>query len=506
MNLILKIAWRNILRHKGKSLVIGLILFIGSFLMTLGNGVITGMDNGIQANIINSFMGHLVLVSERQKSDNVFFDLYGKAVAPINNFERIKPFLAQEGSVAEFIPVGKNMAMALNEESDMIGVYLLGVDFKEYQRMFPGNMSVVEGRFLEGRERGVLFTSFTRKYYYDYTNIWLLPEGGAVVEKNLSPEALENKNELITKSTAVFLGANEDNSTTDVRVGIKGVIQHKALNTFWGHFLLLDIESYRECLGYFSASSDTGAISDEKQTLLSMDNDNLDNIFGDQDVVVADKKEPASDIVFERSRVVETPVDLEKGTYNMILVKVKDSSDLDRLAASLEKKLKVQGLGLRVLTWKKASGMIGSLAVLIKGFLFGFVAFLFLVAVIIIMNTLSMAALERVTEIGMMRAVGAQKGFISGMFVGETAILSTIFGGLGIVVGVITVFVLPFFHITTENDMVQILYGGDTLSPILDGRDILVTIAQLLFVTVLSVIFPVNIAKNITPLDAISRE
>ncbi len=93
MGLILKIAWRNILRHKGKSLVVGLILFIGSFLMTLGNGVITGMDKGIQANIINSFMGHLVLVSEKQKSDNVFFDLYGKAVAPINNFSQIKPFL-----------------------------------------------------------------------------------------------------------------------------------------------------------------------------------------------------------------------------------------------------------------------------------------------------------------------------------------------------------------------------------------------------------------------------
>ena len=54
-------------------------------------------------------------------------------------------------------------------------------------------------------------------------------------------------------------------------------------------------------------------------------------------------------------------------------------------------------------------------------------------AIIIIVNTLSMAAIERTSEIGMMRAVGARKGFIRLMFLGETAALSAIFGGAGIV-------------------------------------------------------------------------
>ena len=31
MNLIIKISWRNIMRHKGKSIVIGVILFLGHF-------------------------------------------------------------------------------------------------------------------------------------------------------------------------------------------------------------------------------------------------------------------------------------------------------------------------------------------------------------------------------------------------------------------------------------------------------------------------------------------
>ena len=41
MNLIIKISWRNIMRHKGKSIVIRVILFLGALLMTVGNGVIS---------------------------------------------------------------------------------------------------------------------------------------------------------------------------------------------------------------------------------------------------------------------------------------------------------------------------------------------------------------------------------------------------------------------------------------------------------------------------------
>ena len=64
MRLIFLISWRNLWRHRGKSLVIGVILFIGAFLMTVGNGVITGMDIGISKNVVNTFMGDLVLTED----------------------------------------------------------------------------------------------------------------------------------------------------------------------------------------------------------------------------------------------------------------------------------------------------------------------------------------------------------------------------------------------------------------------------------------------------------
>ncbi len=165
-----------------------------------------------------------------------------------------------------------------------------------------------------------------------------------------------------------------------------------------------------------------------------------------------------------------------------------------------------KNLGVRAITWKKAMGTIGSMAVLIKSALFTFVMFLFFVAIIIIVNTLSMAALERTSEIGMMRAVGARKSFIRMMFLGETCMLSFVFGGAGILCGMIAVKIISLLHFTSNNDMVQLLFGGDTFHPLLTVSDTVLAIIQLSLVTIIAVLYPIKVASNITPLDAISRD
>ncbi|MBN2143246.1 MAG: FtsX-like permease family protein, partial [Candidatus Aureabacteria bacterium] len=487
MQLILKIAWRNIWRHKGKSLVIGTILFLGALLMTIGNGIIAGMEKGLQDNIINGFLGDVVIVSDKQKSDNILFEFYGKAVEPIHNYPDIKKVLDGETFVEKFLPAGKNMAMGLNEEGDPTWVYLLGVDFTQYEKMFPDNLTLIEGRLFKPKEKGILVPVFARNEYYNFTNLWLLPEGGTIIEENLSREAKENKTDLKTSSNGVFLGYNNENSTTDVRVGIKGIIKYRALNTFWGHFMIMDIESYRECMGYFAASEIMEVLPENKKKLLNLDNDDLDSSFEDEKMFTENMTaahETETPVITKS--VVEKPLNLESGTYNLVLLKLNKNVPLDEAVKRLNRLLEENNLHARAITWKKASGMIGSLSVLIKGFLFGFVMFLFLVAIMIIVNTLTMAALERTSEIGMMRAVGAQKNFIRLMFMGETGILSAFFGGFGIIIGILLVAVLPVFQITTQNDMLQLLYGGDTLRPFLNTWDILITIIQLISVSLLA--------------------
>ena len=96
MGLIIKIAWRNIQRHRGKSFVVGIILFLGALVMTVGNGVVSSMEKGLRENIMNRFTGQIVIMSNKQEQDNVIFTPMGKDVEVITGYEKIRKVLSSQ--------------------------------------------------------------------------------------------------------------------------------------------------------------------------------------------------------------------------------------------------------------------------------------------------------------------------------------------------------------------------------------------------------------------------
>ena len=503
MKLILTIAWRNIFRHKGKSLVIGAILFTGAFLMTLGNGVVTGMAKGIEKNIINGFMGDIVLISDEQKSDNILLPILGASIEPITTYKEIKGVLAAQPYIKRYLPVGKNLAMLLDESASAPGfAYLIGADLKDYRAMFPDNFKVIEGTYPAEGERAILIPTFARNEFYNYYNIWFLPQGGGIVKANLKKEALENLKTLVVSSSVVMMGMTSGiNATSDIRFPIKGIVEYGALNQIFGHFCIVDIESYRECLGYFTAADMAAQVPKEEKKLLGMEGADLDSMFGSEELVGADPKHKV--MLPAPKAEAKTAGD---GVYNAVFIKLNDGVAYKDALAALNKALAEQKTGVRAVPWNKASGPIGSMALIIKAALFLFVTLLFCVAVIIIVNTLTMAALERTSEIGMMRAVGARKSFIAGMFLGETGVLAAVFGGAGIAAGIVAVRLIPLLRISTTNDILQLLYGGNYFHPLLSVSGVLLTALQLLAVTVVAAVYPIKVARGITPLDAVTRD
>lgn len=502
MKLTLTIAWRNILRHKGKSLVIGIILFTGAFLMTVGNGVISGMAAGIEKNIIDGFMGDLVVVSDRQKSDNILLEVMGRSIEPIANFGEIEPVLKAQPFVRRYMPAGKNLAMFLNaDDSTPAFIYLIGVDFGAYRKMFPDNFSVIEGTFPAPGSRALLLPTHEREELYNYTGTWFVSEGGGVVRENLRKEALAGLASLRVSSSVVLMGMTSGiNSTSDLRFPVSGIIKYHALDQIFGHFAVVDLDSYRECLGYFTDADMSARVPMEGKRLLSLEGPDLDSLFsGDQLSAGAAPAGPEPAAAPEPARRVS-------GVYNLVFVRLVPGADRDAALAKLNAALSAAKTGARAVPWNKASGPIGGMALIIKGALFLFVTLLFCVAVIIIVNTLTMSALERSAEIGMMRAVGARRTFIAGMFFGETGILSFLFGGLGILAGVLAVRLIPLLRISTENDLLQLLYGGASFHPLLSMSGVLLTVLQLAGVTVAAALYPMRVAVGITPLDAVSRD
>ncbi len=343
MNLLLKIAWRNILRHKGKSLVIGVILFIGALLMTLGNGVITGMDAGIRKNVVNTFMGDIVLISDKQKSDNIFFNMMGTSIEPVTTYKEIKEVLKSQGYIDRFLPAGENTVMILKEDENSPSfAYLMGVDFNQYQKMFPDNMKPIEGRLLNPAEKNSILvpTHIRNEHIYTAMDIWVIPEGGKIVKENLTKEASENMQSLVVSTSIVMMGLSSgSNTSTDIRFGVKGIVKYNALNSIFGHFCVTDIESYRNCLGYFSAGDQAVEVPKEEQKLLNMGSGDIDSMFGSEQIIVPNAHNKAVELKQKPQSGQTKDLGIEDGVYNLVFIKLKNGVSYSYALGMLNKAL-----------------------------------------------------------------------------------------------------------------------------------------------------------------------
>lgn len=500
MRLLLVLCARNLLRHRGRSVVVGAILFLGALVMTVGNGVLSGMENGLRENIRDGFLGDVVVASSAQRSDNVLMGVMGKGIERLDRYPEIRAHLERDPIIQAFAPVGKNMAMVLNEDDGYPSfAYLLGVDWPSYRKVFPNRLRALEGAREPSGTPWALLPSTARDMSFEQMGEWFVAKPGIVVESTLVDAAKERRATLRTRDELVLMGFSGDNSTSDVRLPVQGVVRYHALNKIWGWFVLVDIESYRRSQGYLS-SSEKVVLDSGRARLMDLEEGGLDALFGNDDAGAATP--PMTETVSTAASAGST----DDAAWNLVLARLKPGADPAREAARIDSSLKAAGLPARAIVWNKAAGPIGGMAVLIKGALFVFVALLFVVAAIIVMNTLSMAAMERAAEIGMMRAIGASRNFVRLLFAGETAILAATFGGAGILAGALVVVLLRSLHLHTDNDFLQMAYGGETFRPVLTLLDWGLAVLQLVGTSATALVYPMAQAANITPLEAIQRD
>lgn len=507
MDLAFKIAWRNIWKHQGKSLVIGIILFFGAWLMTVGNGMISGMEKGMSENIVNLFTGDIVVISDEQEKDDVLYNATGKPLKVIKNVAAAKKVLDEAELIEEYLPATAGMVFVLNSSIDMGWILLLGVDIQRYLQIFPESFTVKEGHLFKPGEQGVLIPEKAREEMYNSMDFWVQPEGTHVNPEGLPVEVRKDAGSLEIRNDLVFMGLSESNSSIDIRVPVKGIIDYKALSGFWGNYGIVDIDSFREAHQYVTGAEAQVEIAKEKRDLL--ESNALDNLFGSEMVVKSAVLSQHEITVAEIQAQTQKSIpkyNPDGGSYNLAFIKLKKGVSQKEALWQLNDTFKQNQLNIRAVSWKDALGAFGNMAMVIKGALNLFIMFIFFVAIIVIVNTLSMTALERSSEIAMMRAIGAKKGFLRKMFIYETGILSFFFGGIGVVTGIISIFLINGADISTSHVLLQMVYGGNHLNPVFTFGDLMLGMIELGIVTLLSVLYPLTIVGKIVPLDAIARE
>lgn len=131
------------------------------------------------------------------------------------------------------------------------------------------------------------------------------------------------------------------------------------------------------------------------------------------------------------------------------------------------------------------------------------VMILMILVAIGIMNTLWIAIRERTREIGTMRAIGAQKGMISKMFLLEAAILGVGATTLGAVSAVFLAYAINKSGVVIPSEAFQLFTMSETLNVLVRPKTVVFAIGLLTTFTTLSALYPAYRAAKLKPITAI---
>jgi len=208
-----------------------------------------------------------------------------------------------------------------------------------------------------------------------------------------------------------------------------------------------------------------------------------------------------------RSRVFP-PDEVKKGVVLNAAVILKDPSPkkIRETMAAIEAQGAKDGLTLKAIDWQQAAGLIGQFVNVIRMVLYVAILIIFLIALVIINNALVMATLERVKEIGTLRAIGAQRRFILAMLVIEAIVIGIIFGGLGAGLGAIAVSIVGKIGIPAKSDVWFFFFSGPRLHPFIGTSNIIAAFLIVLLVSAFSSFYPAWLAMRVTPRQAMAEE
>jgi putative ABC transport system permease protein len=173
------------------------------------------------------------------------------------------------------------------------------------------------------------------------------------------------------------------------------------------------------------------------------------------------------------------------------------------LAASLNSRFEREGINAVAFGWEEMGGpFIGGM--LITRFIARIMDLVMaLIVAAGVMNTALMAVFERTREIGTLRAVGARRSRILGIFLLEALLLGAVGAAGGAVGGAGLVVFFGRAGIPAFSEAQRYSYGGDYLYPALNPADVISVPAVMMVVCLIAAIGPAVMASRRRPADAL---
>ncbi len=512
MPVIWRIAFRNIWEHKAKSFIIGTLIALGVVIIVLGNALIDSAEAGLRKQYIESFTGDAMIHGPSDNVVSVFGleSMDGEMEVPtIPDFERTLELVKADPGVAKYSSMSiayGSLALDADElpdadgsENNMSGFALVyGVDPATYFDMFS-TIKLVEGGFLKPGAQGAMVNrqqlDRLEKRYGKKVGV-----GDKILINGFGTEGMK-----IREVEIVGVYSMGEQKGASVTIGSDGA----SAETEQGPpTVYTDVDTAR-VLGGLTLGADIATELKPEETALLASED-LDSLFG-EDLVDSSAPVKAVDLEGLAKSLGDTSKreELNKadtGAWNFIFVRLKNSDAAPAFIAATTAKLADAGIDARVTNWQGAAGSAGKFAYYIRAIFIIAIIIVSIVAVIIMMNTLVVSVIERTGEIGTMRALGAQRGYIRKMFLAETLALTIFFGLVGSALAMASAWILNALGIQAGNSIVELLFGGEVLHLVPRVGSFVSTIIMVFFVGYLAHLYPVSVALKIEPVRAMQTE
>ncbi len=511
MKEIFKLALRNLKEHKSKTVIIALFVLFGVAIVIMGNSFLESVNRGLEKDFRANVTGDIAISIKPEKGTAI--DVFGVSSTTFNgdipqigalpDLEKVEQILDETSGIKKrskmisaqvLLAKGAEVDLSAFNENDDLGLMDIPVSMmfagenETFWNLFP-DLKMIDGRYpAPGTNEIIVDTRVLagfKKLYKEEVNL-----GDTVLLLGA------NSNGIIREGVVVgfFKPANEYSAMFQSLYCNPELARSFADLTYGSSFkeelpdsidLSLSEMSEDDMFGSFDDDDMFGGIDDDISILGSTDD--FDSILGDTTL---------------RDELNKT----DDGSWHFVLAKLDNPSADKKMVAALQKRFDDEGINVQVMDWKKAamsySGTVEGI-----GFIFNLLIIILAVVVfIIIMNTMTVSVIERTSEIGTMRAIGAEKKFVKRLFYSEAIILTTFSSLIGIVFAFICMGIFNSLNIAITNEIAKMILGGGLLHFTPTLKIILMTVIIAVAGSVISNNYPVKSALKITPLKALSKE
>lgn len=208
--------------------------------------------------------------------------------------------------------------------------------------------------------------------------------------------------------------------------------------------------------------------------------------------------------VFVRKSDLYNLTGIDSTSAHEVFIMLKDYLQSKNVAISLQQKFP----SLEVKSWKERSLMLSYLNDAMDQYLYIIIVIILIALLFGIINTMMMAVLERVKELGMLRAIGMGKGRIFRMIVLETVLLSLTGAVLGIIMGMATIgyYGKVGIDLSIWGKGLEEVGFDPIVYTVIDNFFIVIVVILVVSTGILASIFPAMKALRLKPVEALRSE